>query len=218
MSILSRLSTLIKSNVNDLIDGMQDPGKEIDQMVRDMEESARDARREVAQCMGEETRLRKRIEVMTGESRTWEERAAAAVRAGDDGLAREALARKAATDTERAEVEKSLREQGAYVEQLTAGLKALEQRVRDVQLRQGTLREKARAAKRGGPLGAGTSAFADFDRMSSKIDAVEAEAGLTDELAGRTAASIETDKKLAALGATSAVDDALAELKKKLGG
>jgi len=218
MSILSRLSTLIKSNVNDLIDGMQDPGKEIDQMVRDMEESARDARREVAQCMGEETRLRKRIEVMTGESRTWEERAAAAVRAGDDGLAREALARKAATDTERAEVEKSLREQGAYVEQLTAGLKALEQRVRDVQLRQGTLREKARAAKRGGPLGAGTSAFADFDRMSSKIDAVEAEAGLADELAGRTAASIETDKKLAALGATSAVDDALAELKKKLGG
>ena len=56
MSILSRLSTLIKSNVNDLIDGMQDPGKEIDQMVRDMEESARDARREVAPCMGEETR------------------------------------------------------------------------------------------------------------------------------------------------------------------
>src|SRR3954471_8237155 len=159
MSILSRLSTLIKSNVNDLIDGMQDPGKEIDQMVRDMEESARDARREVAQCMGEETRLRKRIEVMTGEARTWEERAAAAVRAGDDGLAREALARKAATDTERAEVEKSLRDQGAYVEQLTAGLKALEARVRDVQLRQGTLREKARASKRGGPLGAGTAAF-----------------------------------------------------------
>ena len=216
MSILSRLSTLIKSNVNDLIDGMQDPGKEIDQMVLDMEESARDARREVAQCMGEESRLRKRIEVMNGESRTWEERATAAVRAGDDGLAREALARKATTDTERAEVEKSLREQGAYVEQLTAGLKALEARVRDVKLRQGTLREKARATKRGGPLGAGTSAFADFERMSCKIDAVEAEAGLAEELAGRTAASIETDKKLAALGSNSAVDDALAELKKKL--
>lgn len=69
----------------------------------------------------------------------------------------------------------------------------------------------------GGSLGTGTSAFADFERMSSRIDAVEAEASLSDELEGRTAASLETDRKLAALGGSTAVDDALAELKKKLG-
>jgi phage shock protein A len=218
MSILSRLSTLIKSNVNDLIDGMQDPGKEIDQMVRDMDESAREARGEVARCMAEEKRLQNRIEVMAEESRTWDERAAAAVRAGDDALAREALTRKGVTEGERAQTQKALQEQSVYVDQLTAGLKALEARVRDVKLRQGTLREKARAAKRGGGLGAGTAAFDDFERMSSRIDAVEAEASLTDELAGQTAASIETDRKLAALGAGSGVDDALAELKKKLQG
>jgi hypothetical protein len=40
-----------QSNVNDVIDSMQDPAKEIDQMVRDMEESARQARTEVAQCL-----------------------------------------------------------------------------------------------------------------------------------------------------------------------
>ena len=48
---------MIKSNVNDLIDSMQDPAKEIDQMVRDMEDSAREARTEVASCMAEEKRL-----------------------------------------------------------------------------------------------------------------------------------------------------------------
>jgi len=219
MSILSRLSTLIKSNVNDLIDGMQDPGKEIDQMVRDMEDSAREARGEVARCMAEEKGLQKRIEVMAAEARTWEERASAAVRAGDDALAREALQRKATTEAEQAEVAKALQQQSVYVDQLSVGLKALEARVRDVKLRQGTLREKARASKRGGgSLGTGTSAFADFERMSSRIDAVEAEASLSDELEGRTAASLETDRKLAALGGSSAVDDALAELKKKLGG
>ena len=37
MGILGRLSTMIKSNVNDVIDSMQDPAKEIDQMVRQME-------------------------------------------------------------------------------------------------------------------------------------------------------------------------------------
>ena len=47
-ALLGKLSTLIKSNVNDLIDSMQDPAKEIDQVVLDMEESARDARKEVA--------------------------------------------------------------------------------------------------------------------------------------------------------------------------
>ncbi|HEX2659980.1 MAG TPA: PspA/IM30 family protein [Polyangia bacterium] len=217
MSILGRLSTLIKSNVNDLIDGMQDPGKEIDQMVRDMEDSARDARAEVATCMAEEKRLQKRLETLEAEARLWEDRATAAVKAGDDALAREALARKGSSQAEQMQTKKALQEQGVYVEQLTAGLKALEARVRDVKLRQGTLRERARMSKQGG-LGGGTSAFANFERMSDKIEAVEAEATLGDELAGQSAAKLETDRRLAALGEQSTVDDALAELKKKLQG
>src|SRR3954469_25823595 len=173
MGILGRLSNLIKSNVNDVIDGMQDPAKEIDQMVRDMDESARQARTEVAQCMAEEKRLQKRIEALEGEAKTWEDRAAAAVRAGDDALAKEALVRKAEKEAEKLETQKSLQEQGVYVDQLTTALKALEARVKDVKLRQGSLREKARASKRGAsPLSNKTSAFDDFDRMSTKIDAV----------------------------------------------
>lgn len=217
---MGKLSTLIKSNVNDAIDSMQDPGKEIDQMVLDMEESTREARSEVARCMAEEKRLQKRIETLSAEAQTWEDRAATAVRSSDDALAREALARKATTEAERAETAKALQEQSVYVDQLTAGLKALDARVKDVKLRQGTLREKARAAKRGGGLGAGvgTSAFDEFERMSSRIEAVEAEASLGDELAGRTAASVDADRRLKALDEKSTVDDALAELKKKLGG
>src|SRR5499427_9657006 len=173
MGILGRLSTLIKSNLNDAIDGMQDPAKEIDQMVRDMEESARQARTEVAQCMGEEKRLGKRIEQIDGEIKTWTDRAETAVRANDDQLAKEALRRRSEKEAERAETQKSLQEQSVYVDQLATALKALEARVKDVKLRQGTLREKARASKRaaGGNLSGKTSAFDDFERMSSKIDA-----------------------------------------------
>ena len=58
MGILGRLSSLIKSNVNDVIDSMQDPAKEIDQMVRDMEESARQARTEVASAWGQRSACR----------------------------------------------------------------------------------------------------------------------------------------------------------------
>jgi phage shock protein A len=219
MGILGRLSTLIKSNVNDVIDSMQDPGKEIDQMVRDMEDSAREARTEVARCMAEEKRLQKRIETIDVQIQTWEDRAGAAVRAGDDNLAKEALRQKASVEAEKTETKKSLQEQAVYVDQLAAGLKALEARVKDVKLRQGTLREKARATKRsGGQSVARTAAFDDFERMSSKIDAVEAEAGLSDELEGRTADSARAERKLNEMAEQSTLDDALAELKKKLGG
>jgi phage shock protein A len=219
MGILGRLSTLIKSNVNDVIDSMQDPAKEIDQMIRDMEDSARQARTEVAEAKAGEKLQLKRIEGLLAEAKTWEDHAMRAVQSGDDALAKEALRRKAEKDADRLAAEKTLQEQRVYCQQLTDGLKALDGRLRDVKSRQGTLRLKAKAAKTGGGVGGTkTSAFDDFDRMANRIEAVEAAASIDDELAGRTPESIEADRKLREMSDTSTVDDALAELKKKLGG
>jgi phage shock protein A len=216
MGILGRLSTLVKSNVNDAIDSMQDPGKEIDQMVRDMEDYARQARAEVARCIADERLLERRLQAIEGEIGDWQKKAEMAIRAGDDGLAKEALARKADKETERAETKKALQEQGVYGDQLTAALKALEARLKDVKSRQGTLKAKARSS-RDGTMTAKTSAFGDFDRMASRIDATEAEASLDDELGGRTTAAIAAERRLDQMATDSAMDDALAELKRKLG-
>jgi phage shock protein A len=218
MGILGRLSTLIKSNVNDAIDSMQDPAKELDQMIRDMEDSARQARTEVAQCMATAKQQQKRVEALAGEVKTWEDHAMRAVQAGDDALAKEALRRKAEKEADRLEAQKALQDQQVYVDQLTQGLKTLEARVKDVKLRQGTLREKARNQKKGDPTSTKTSAFDEFERMSGKIEAIEAHASIDDEMSGRTAESVAADKKLRELSENSSVDDALAELKKKLGG
>jgi len=218
MGILGRLSSLVKSNVNDVIDSMQDPAKEIDQMVRDMEDSARQAKTEVGQGMAEGKRLRRRITDIDAEIGEWQRKAEVAVRAGDDALAKEALRRKVEKEAERGETEKAVQEQDVYAAQLGEALKALEARLKDVKLRQGTLRAKARANKSGSPLSPKTSAFDDFDRMAGKIDAVEAEASLGDELGGRSAESLAAERKLDQLAGQSSVDDALAELKKKLSG
>jgi phage shock protein A len=217
MGILGRVSTLIKSNLNDAIDSMQDPGKEIDQMVRDMEDYARQARAEVARCIADERLLEKRLQTIEGEIGDWQKRAETAVRSGEDGLAKEALARRTEKETERGEVKKALQEQGVYGDQLTAALKALETRLQDVKLRQGTLRAKARANRDGGAMSSKTSAFGDFDRMASRIDAVEAEAGLDAELSGRTPESVSAERRLNEMSSNASVDDALAELKRKLG-
>ncbi len=218
MSILARLSTLVKSNVNDLIDKMQDPAKEIDQLVRDMEDSVRQARGEVAACMAEEKRLTHQSENLAAEAKSWEQHAARAVEAGDDALAKEALRRKAQKEADRIETDKAADEQKAQVENLVAGLRALELRVKDVKLRQGTLREKARAAKGQSPVSTNTSAFSDFERMAGKIDAIEAEVSLADELGGTTAAERAAEKKLDQLGEEQSLDEALAALKRKLSG
>ncbi len=194
---------------------MQDPAKEIDQLVRDMEDSVREARSEVAQCLAEEKRMGKRVDDLAEEVKSWEGHAMRAVQAGDDALAKEALRRKAEKEADRIEAEKALSDQRAYSVQLGAGLKALQARVQDVKLRQGTLREKARASKRGeSPISSKTSAFENFDRMSGKIENLEAEVGLNDELSGQSAASVAAERKLREMS----LDDELADLKKKLGG
>jgi phage shock protein A len=183
-----------------------------------MEDSVRQARAEVAGCMAEEKRLAHQSENLAAEAKTWEEHAARAVQAGDDALAKEALRRKAQKEADRLETNMAAAEQKAHVENLVAGLRALELRVKDVKMRQGTLREKARAAKGQSSVSTGTSAFADFERMSGKIDALEAEASLTDELAGNTATERASEKKLDKLSEDKSIDDALAALKHKLSG
>lgn len=216
MGILGRLSTLIKSNVNEAIDSMQDPGKEIDQMVRDMEESARQARTEVGQAIADGKRLGRRATELEGEIADWQRRAETAIRAGEDGLAKEALLRKGEKEAERAETQKAGQEQAVYAQQLEAALKALDARLKDVKLRQGTLRGKARANKGENPLSGKTPAFDNFDRMAGRIDAVEAEASLDEQMGGRTAESVAAERRLNEMAEKSTVDDALAELKRKL--
>jgi len=218
MGILGRMSTFVKSNVNDLISRMTDPGKEVDLLIDEMEESAKKARQEVKTCLAEEKRLGQLAQKQRAEAADWERRAMNAVKQGDDNLAKEALRRKAETETLAAETDKAVLDQRAYVDQLLGALKALDQRVAEVKVRRGTLKQQARAAKGADKdkMSAGTSAFSEFERMSSRIDELEAEAELDRELAARDGIDPDAERKLRELEHKSSVDDALAELKKKM--
>jgi phage shock protein A len=216
MGVLSRLNTLIKSNLNAAVDRMSDPAREIDGLIADMEDALKAARQEVQTNLASEKLAAKQRDRLLGESREWEDRAARAVRAGDDALAREALTQKAQLDAQVAAAEKALREQEAYVDQLTESLKELEARVKEVKLRKNTLKQQARMSS--GRTGKkGSSAFSRFEHLSSKVDAMDAEATLDAELNSMSSRDAEVDRKLRHLETNSQIDDALAELKKKLG-
>lgn len=217
MGILDRISRLVSSNVNAAIDKMSDPGKEIEQLVIEMEQQLKNARKEVQTALAQEKRARSRAEALAKSSHEWEERAERAVRAGDDNLAKEALARKAQIDAEGQEATAGLVDAQAYAEKLTAALKQLEARIAEVKSRKETLKAKARASKGRGPLG--SSALDEFDRLSGKVDAVDAEAELDEELAAlrhEDAKSIEVERKLNDLAKNKDLDDRLAALKAKL--
>jgi phage shock protein A len=217
MGILGRMSTLIKSNMNDLLDRMTDPAKEVDLLIDEMEESAKKARLEVRTCLAEEKRLSALAQKQRDEAADWERRAMQAVTADDDALAKQALARKAEQAALAEESEKAAADQKAYVEQLLSSLKALDQRVAEVKARRGTLKQQARAGKAQRTSSAsGGGAFEEFERMSAKIDSIEAEAQADDEMQRAQGKDPDAERKLRDLAQKSSVDDALAELKKKL--
>lgn len=216
MGVLSRLNTLIKSNLNAAVDRMSNPAREIDILVAEMEDALKAARQEVQTNLASEKLAIKQRDRLLQEAKEWEDRAARAVHADDDNLAREALTQKTQLDAQAAAADRALHEQEAYVDQLSESLKELEARVKEVKLRKNTLKQQARM-RSGKPAAKGGSAFAEFERLSSKVDAMDAETTLDAELGSMSTKDAEVDRKLRALDKDTKVDDALAELKKKLG-
>ena len=94
MSILDRVSRLVRANVNDLIDQAEDPEKMIDQILRDMQSNITTARAQVAAMIAQEKELEADVNESTELVTEWNEKARRAVSAGKDDLAREALRRK----------------------------------------------------------------------------------------------------------------------------
>jgi len=214
MGLLGRINTVIKSNVNDLVDRMTDPGKEIELLIVEMENNVKQARQEVVSVAAGAKRAHQRCEELTREVENWQRRAEQAVRAGDDQLAREALRERQARELEAAAARQGEAEQQAYVEELTRSLKALEVRLQEVKARKETLKARARAAKQGRDDLQPGKAFEDFNRLEDRIGAIEAEAELGESLEAREAA---TEAKFDRLeGGDPKVEDALAALKRKL--
>jgi len=93
MGIFDRLSTLFKSNINDLISRAENPEKMLNQIILDMRDQLAKAKREVAAAIADERKLKQQMEEEGKQTRAWEQRAMLAVRENRDDLAKQALIR-----------------------------------------------------------------------------------------------------------------------------
>jgi len=93
MGIFDRLSTLIKSNLNDLISSAENPEKMLNQIIVDMRNQLAKAKQQVAAAIADEKRLKDQAEAEFKLADDWEKRAMLAVQEGRDDLAKQALMR-----------------------------------------------------------------------------------------------------------------------------
>ena len=93
MGIFQKLSTLLKSNINDLISRAENPEKMLTQIILDMRDQLARAKREVAAAIADERKLKAQLEDEAKQARDWEQRAMLAVRENRDDLAKQALMR-----------------------------------------------------------------------------------------------------------------------------
>jgi DNA repair exonuclease SbcCD ATPase subunit len=94
MGFFKRISDIISANLNEMAEHFEDPETMLRQAIREMEESIGEVTGQTAKAMANEKTLSRELERNRAQSAQWQERAKKAVEAGDDALARKALARK----------------------------------------------------------------------------------------------------------------------------
>jgi phage shock protein A len=93
MGIFQRISTLLKSNINDLISRAENPEKVLNQSIDDMRSQLGKAKQEVAGAIASARKLQQQVEKEKKQAEEWEQRAILAVQEGRDDLAKQALMR-----------------------------------------------------------------------------------------------------------------------------
>jgi phage shock protein A len=222
MGIFNRLAQLIRSNINDLISKSEDPEKMLNQVVLDMNNQLVEAKKQVAASIADEKRLAKQAEQELANSAEWERRAMMALRAGNEELAKEALNRKKEHDTLAQTFKDQWQKQKDAVEKLKTALRMLNDKIEEAKRKKNVLiarKKRAEAQKAIQETMSGLkdqSAFETFDRMSQKIDQIEAEAEAGEELAEEYTGDVLAHK-FSTLEKTAGADDELAALKRKMG-
>jgi len=91
MGIFDRISNVLKGYANSAVDALEDPKIIVEQAIRDLEEVRKDTTDAVAQCMAEEKRLSALLEEANNKVTLWHNRAANALKAGNEEDAKKAL-------------------------------------------------------------------------------------------------------------------------------
>jgi phage shock protein A len=222
MNIFNKLSTLLRSNINDMIARAENPEKMLNQIILDMREQLTRAKQEVAVAIADERKLKAQVEEEHRQSTEWEKRAMVAVRENRDDLARQALVRQQEYAGRAQSLHESWKRQASETEKLKESLRQLNAKIEEARRKKNLLvakEKRAQAQRRIHETMAGLSdrsAFEAFDRMADRIEDNERRALAAGEVADDLSAD-PLEKEFARLQSGAEAEDLLLGLKEKMG-
>ncbi len=175
MGIFDRLSSLIKSNLNDLISSAEDPEKMLNQIIVDMRNQLAKAKQQVAAAIADEKRLRDQADSEFKLADDWEKRAMLAVQQGRDDLATQALMRQQEHLEHAQSLAMTWETHRHETEALKQSLRDLNDKIEEAKRKKNLLlarQRRAEAQQRISQTMSGLSdksAFEAFNRMEEKI-------------------------------------------------
>ncbi|MEL6112132.1 MAG: phage shock protein PspA [Pseudomonadota bacterium] len=182
MGVFSRLSDIINSNINAMLDRAEDPEKIVRLIIQEMEDTLVEVRSRAARGIADRKEVERRKADFVQRTKDWEAKAELAIEKGRDDLARGAIsARRKAQDMidlldgELQAIADTMAKTNGDLEKLQSKLKEAKARQRSMELRHGAASD-AVSVNRQVHDGRIDDALARFDRYESRVNELEAEA------------------------------------------
>jgi phage shock protein A len=216
MALLERVATLIRANLNDLVDKAEDPEKMIKQVTLDMQNQLLQVKTQVAIAIADQHLLEKKQKEHEDKIAEWTRKAELAVGKKEDDLARAALHRVESYREMAANFAQQVADQKAQVENLKSALRKLEQKLEEAHAKSDLLIAQHRRARAVGKAHDARTAIGDgsksaaFDRMKRKVAHNEAVSQAKSELGAD-----DIEDRLTAIEKEDRIEQLLAEMKAK---
>ncbi|MHA7879704.1 MAG: phage shock protein PspA [Saccharospirillum sp.] len=181
MGIFSRMTDIVNSNLNALLDRAEDPKKMIRLIIQEMEETLVEVRSSSARVIADKKEAQRRLSRLTQEADEWENKARLALEKNREDLARAALAEKQALQDEQRLVEQEFEALDEHLAQLSSEIGQLQQKLNDAKAKQKSMlmrqqtvstRIKARRQLQKDSL---QDAFEKFEHYERRMDNMEGE-------------------------------------------
>lgn len=219
MGLLDRVRDLVSANLNAMIDRAEDPEKMVNEYIRQLNENLYEAKTRVASAMADETKLHNKMVQFQAEADQWNSKAEAALRANDEELARAAVARKLQAQKLADSYKQQYESQDQQVEELQNALVKLETRIAEAKAKRDLIIAKRNRAETQAAIQqtvrglSQTNAMDKLGRLEERVDDQLAQA---DAMAKLEKGTLEA--RFADLEADQAVDQELAELRRRVSG
>ena len=225
MALMERVATLLRANLNDLLDRAEDPEKLLRQLVLDMENQLLQLKTQVAIALADQHLLEQKLSEQEVEVAGWHRKAELAVNKGEDVLARAALERALSHEQMLAAYRAQVADQAAESETLRDSYARLGRKLAETQTRCEVLIAQHRRARMVAKAnqartaiedaGPGTPQAQALTRTQTKVAHAEAQNHAARTLANEAHSNLE--ERFTVLERSDRVEQLLQELKNRKG-